>query len=215
MKFQVTDYLEVVQKPMDLERIREKIDCMEYETVKGFVDDVEMVSENAIEYNPPEDHTSRQIRHRAAELKDTLHSLLDAQLDEDFAKLCEEIQEGKERRRQNQELASKAGGASRAGQSGRSSRDSGGLQDSQVSVSHSNGSPLHSHGDVTGTLGRIVSTLEGASSQSAIRLYTLIHQIIMKYRGNDKNMTSDLLLRNHIEPTISAFRVAMDNSVRD
>ena len=32
--FKVSDYLEVVKKPMDLEKIREKIDCMEYDTVK-------------------------------------------------------------------------------------------------------------------------------------------------------------------------------------
>ena len=43
---------------------------------RGFIDDVETISANAIEYNPPDDHTGRQIRHRAAELKDFLHSLL-------------------------------------------------------------------------------------------------------------------------------------------
>ena len=32
--YQVHDYLEVVEEPMDLEKIRENIDRMEYETIK-------------------------------------------------------------------------------------------------------------------------------------------------------------------------------------
>ena len=47
-----------------------------YKPFREFTSDVELIAENAIEYNPADDHTGRQIRHRAAELKDFLHSLL-------------------------------------------------------------------------------------------------------------------------------------------
>ena len=43
-------------------------------------------------------HTDRAIRHRACALRDTANALIDTQLDQDFAKLCEEVAESRRRR---------------------------------------------------------------------------------------------------------------------
>lgn len=40
----------------------------------------------------------RQIRHRACALKDTVHAIIRDELDEDFAKICEEIKESQRKR---------------------------------------------------------------------------------------------------------------------
>lgn len=40
----------------------------------------------------------RQIRHRACALKDTVHAIIRDELDEDFAKICEEIKESRRKR---------------------------------------------------------------------------------------------------------------------
>lgn len=36
-------------------------------------------------------YLDRQIRHRACALKDTVHAIIRAELDEDFEKICEEL----------------------------------------------------------------------------------------------------------------------------
>lgn len=40
----------------------------------------------------------RAIRHRACTLKDTTHALLNAELDPEFEKLCEDIAESRKKR---------------------------------------------------------------------------------------------------------------------
>jgi len=40
----------------------------------------------------------RQIRHRACALKDTIHTIIKHELDEDFEKICEEIKESRSKR---------------------------------------------------------------------------------------------------------------------
>lgn len=43
--------------------------------------------------------SDRQIRHRACALKDTVHAIIQEELDEDFEKICDEIKESRKRRR--------------------------------------------------------------------------------------------------------------------
>uniref|UniRef100_A0A8C9X779 ATPase family AAA domain containing 2 n=1 Tax=Sander lucioperca TaxID=283035 RepID=A0A8C9X779_SANLU len=88
---EVPDYAEVIKKPMDLSTVLSKIDLHRYGTVKQFLQDVDLIWQNALEYNPDRDPSDRQIRHRACALKDTVHAIIRDELDEDFEKICVEI----------------------------------------------------------------------------------------------------------------------------
>uniref|UniRef100_A0A7N8YB20 ATPase family AAA domain-containing protein 2 n=1 Tax=Mastacembelus armatus TaxID=205130 RepID=A0A7N8YB20_9TELE len=88
---EVPDYAEVIKKPMDLSTVLSRIDLHQYGTVKEFLQDVDLIWQNALEYNPDRDPSDRQIRHRACALKDTVHAIIRDELDEDFEKICEEI----------------------------------------------------------------------------------------------------------------------------
>uniref|UniRef100_A0A3B4AX49 ATPase family AAA domain-containing protein 2 n=1 Tax=Periophthalmus magnuspinnatus TaxID=409849 RepID=A0A3B4AX49_9GOBI len=94
---EVPDYAEVIKKPMDLSTVLTKIDLHQYGTVREFLHDVDLIWQNALEYNPDRD-PSRQIRHRACALKDTVHAIIKDELDEDFEKICEEIKESQRTR---------------------------------------------------------------------------------------------------------------------
>lgn len=52
---QVPDYAEVIKKPMDLSTVLSKIDLHQYGTVKEFLQDVDLIWQNALEYNPDRD----------------------------------------------------------------------------------------------------------------------------------------------------------------
>uniref|UniRef100_A0A669E674 ATPase family AAA domain-containing protein 2 n=1 Tax=Oreochromis niloticus TaxID=8128 RepID=A0A669E674_ORENI len=95
---EVPDYAEVIKKPMDLSTVISRIDLHQYGTVKEFLQDVDLIWQNALEYNPDRDPSDRQIRHRACALKDTVHAIIKDELDEDFEKLCEEIKESRSAR---------------------------------------------------------------------------------------------------------------------
>ncbi|XP_053315684.1 ATPase family AAA domain-containing protein 2B isoform X2 [Spea bombifrons] len=91
----VSDYLEVIRKPMDLSTIMTKIDTHRYLTVKDFLLDVDLICSNALEYNPDKEPGDKIIRHRACTLKDTAHAIIAAELDPEFNKLCEEIKDAR------------------------------------------------------------------------------------------------------------------------
>lgn len=95
---EVPDYAEVIKKPMDLSTVLSRIDLHHYGTVKEFLQDVDLIWQNALEYNPDRDPSDRQIRHRACALKDTVHAIIREELDEDFEKICEEIKESRKTR---------------------------------------------------------------------------------------------------------------------
>lgn len=95
---EVPDYAEVIKKPMDLSTVLSKVDLHHYGTVKEFLQDVDLIWQNALEYNPDRDPSDRQIRHRACALKDTVHAIITDELDEDFEKICEEIKESRKTR---------------------------------------------------------------------------------------------------------------------
>uniref|UniRef100_A0AAR2KYK5 ATPase family AAA domain-containing protein 2 n=1 Tax=Pygocentrus nattereri TaxID=42514 RepID=A0AAR2KYK5_PYGNA len=95
---EVPDYCTVVKQPMDLSTVLTKIDVHSYVTVKEFLHDVDLIWKNALEYNPDSNPTDRQIRHRACALKDTVHSIIRDELDEDFEKICQKIRESRNMR---------------------------------------------------------------------------------------------------------------------
>ncbi|XP_063087899.1 ATPase family AAA domain-containing protein 2B isoform X5 [Cavia porcellus] len=95
---EVSDYLEVIKEPMDLSTIITKIDKHNYLTAKDFLQDIDLICSNALEYNPDKDPGDKIIRHRACTLKDTAHAIIAAELDSEFNKLCEEIKEARIKR---------------------------------------------------------------------------------------------------------------------
>ncbi|OCT74999.1 hypothetical protein XELAEV_18033988mg [Xenopus laevis] len=95
---EVPDYVTVIAQPMDLSTVISKIDLHKYHTVKEYLKDIDLICSNALEYNPDKDPGDRLIRHRACTLKDATYAIIKEELDEEFEKLCEEIQESRKKR---------------------------------------------------------------------------------------------------------------------
>lgn len=49
---EVPDYTEIIKQPMDLETMMTKVDFHRYECAKDFLCDIELIVQNALEYNP-------------------------------------------------------------------------------------------------------------------------------------------------------------------
>ncbi|CAL1540288.1 unnamed protein product, partial [Lymnaea stagnalis] len=92
------DYYEIIENPMDLSTMMAKIDLHEYGTVRAFMNDIDFICSNALEYNPNRGPMDRVIRHRACALKDTAYAIIKTELDKDFEKMCVEIEESRKRR---------------------------------------------------------------------------------------------------------------------
>ena len=81
------DYLEVIKEPMDLANILHRIDCHYYNTCAQYLADVDLITSNALKYNPDRDPLDKLIRHRACELSDLAHSHIKSQLEPEFEKV--------------------------------------------------------------------------------------------------------------------------------
>ncbi|PSN40096.1 hypothetical protein C0J52_13738 [Blattella germanica] len=88
---EVPDYLSIIKQPMDLETMMTKIDLHRYVCAQDFLDDVDLLCRNALEYNPDRDPADKLIRHRACSLRDTAYTLIKAEMDSDFEEQCKEI----------------------------------------------------------------------------------------------------------------------------
>lgn len=49
---EVPDYANVIKHPMDLETMMMKVDFHSYECAKDFLQDIDLICQNALEYNP-------------------------------------------------------------------------------------------------------------------------------------------------------------------
>lgn len=49
---EVPDYTEIIKEPMDLETMMTKVDFHKYESARDFLNDIELICQNALEYNP-------------------------------------------------------------------------------------------------------------------------------------------------------------------
>lgn len=94
----VPDYYDIIKKPMDLSTMMSKIDLHQYQSVKEFMEDIDQICLNALEYNPDKDPQSRVIRHRACALKDTAAAIIKAELDPEFEQICESIVSSRKQR---------------------------------------------------------------------------------------------------------------------
>ncbi|XP_060804753.1 ATPase family AAA domain-containing protein 2-like isoform X2 [Amyelois transitella] len=88
---EVTDYLDIIKMPMDLETMMTKVDMHKYNCAKEFLDDIDLICANALEYNPDRTSSDKQIRHEACSLRDHAHALIDVEMDSDFELECQEI----------------------------------------------------------------------------------------------------------------------------
>lgn len=55
----VPDYTTVINQPMDLSTVLSQIDLHKYETVAAYLHDVDLIWQNALEYNPDRDPSGR------------------------------------------------------------------------------------------------------------------------------------------------------------
>lgn len=101
---ELPDYLEVVKKPMALETMMAKIDTHKYESASQFLDDIELICHNALEYNPDKDSNDRMIRHRACALRDAANAFIEAEMDSDFEQVCQDVYESRRRRGESTNL---------------------------------------------------------------------------------------------------------------
>jgi len=90
---EVDDYLEVIGEPMDLSTVMTRINAHSYYSCAHFLKDIDLITNNCLEYNPDKDQLDRLLRTRACELRDTAQSLVYDVLDKDFEKTCIEIYE--------------------------------------------------------------------------------------------------------------------------
>ncbi|XP_053610772.1 ATPase family AAA domain-containing protein 2-like isoform X2 [Plodia interpunctella] len=88
---EVTDYLDIIKVPMDLETMMTKVDMHKYNCAKEFLDDIDLICANALEYNPDRTSSDKQIRHEACSLRDHAHALIDVEMDSDFELECQDI----------------------------------------------------------------------------------------------------------------------------
>ncbi|KAF6197808.1 hypothetical protein GE061_008775 [Apolygus lucorum] len=100
---EVPDYLQVIKEPMDLETMMTKIDHLEYTCAQDFLNDIDLLCTNALEYNPDRDPADKQIRHRACYLRDTAYALIKAEMDSDFEINCRQIRDDRKKRMQREE----------------------------------------------------------------------------------------------------------------
>ena len=90
--FQIDDYLDYVTKPMDFDTMLTKLDNAEYHCAQEFLDDIDLISENALKYNSDlAFETNKVICHRARALQDFAYALVKAEMDTDFEDNCKEI----------------------------------------------------------------------------------------------------------------------------
>ena len=73
---------------MDLSTVMTRINSHSYYSCAHFLKDVDLITNNCLEYNPDKDQFDRLLRTRACELRDTAHSLVYDVLDQEFEKVC-------------------------------------------------------------------------------------------------------------------------------
>ncbi|QQP39745.1 ATPase family_ AAA domain containing 2B (Silurana), partial [Caligus rogercresseyi] len=90
----VYDYLDFIKKPMDFDAMLLKLDKEEYTCAKDYLDDIDLIVENAIVYNSDSNYeTNKIICHQAAALRDFSYALVKQEMDTDFEEECQEISE--------------------------------------------------------------------------------------------------------------------------
>jgi len=66
---EVPDYLDIISNPMDLETMMIKVNQGQYHSAREFLDDIELILNNALNYNPAKSDTDRVIALEKTSLK--------------------------------------------------------------------------------------------------------------------------------------------------
>ncbi|KAK9159510.1 hypothetical protein Syun_005851 [Stephania yunnanensis] len=89
MEEDVPDYHSIVQNPMDIATVLQRVDCGHYITCSAFVQDIDLILSNAKAYNGA-DYNGARIVSRAYELRDSVHGML-SQMDPALVSFCDKI----------------------------------------------------------------------------------------------------------------------------
>ncbi|CAI5447435.1 unnamed protein product [Caenorhabditis angaria] len=84
------DYYEIIEKPMCLTDMMDKLDNKKYIHADQFLDDIRQITANALEYNPACTQDGKTLRFLAIGLRDVAEELFDSELDENFVAQLEE-----------------------------------------------------------------------------------------------------------------------------
>ena len=79
---------------MDLQTILQKVDDNMYTTTKAYLKDIDLIVDNAVLYNPPDD--PERVVHKARALQDLAYSMV-SRLDQQIVKDCDVIAKQRER----------------------------------------------------------------------------------------------------------------------
>ncbi|MFS7924713.1 putative chromatin remodeler Bromodomain family [Helianthus anomalus] len=85
------NYHAVIQNPMDMATLLQRVDAGKYITCKAFLEDFDLILANAKIYNR-DDYNGARIVSRAYELRDSVHGML-SQMDPALVAFCEKIAE--------------------------------------------------------------------------------------------------------------------------
>ncbi|CAB4059270.1 ATAD2 [Lepeophtheirus salmonis] len=104
---EVYDYLDLITHPMDFDAMLVKLDNGEYQCAKDFLDDIDLIVDNAINYNSDLNYeTNKIICHRATALRDFTYALVKQEMDTDFEEECREISERRKKSNDAEEAIS-------------------------------------------------------------------------------------------------------------
>ncbi|XP_019253371.1 PREDICTED: ATPase family AAA domain-containing protein At1g05910 isoform X2 [Nicotiana attenuata] len=83
------NYRSIIQNPMDMATLLQRVDSGKYVTSKAFLEDFDLIVANAKKYNG-DDYNGARIVSRAYELRDSVHGML-SQMDPALVAFCEKI----------------------------------------------------------------------------------------------------------------------------
>ncbi|XAR48719.1 hypothetical protein NMG60_11031624 [Bertholletia excelsa] len=83
------NYHSIIQNPMDVATLLQRVDSGKYVTSKAFLEDFDLILANAKKYNG-DDYNGARIVSRAYELRDAVHGML-SQMDPALVAFCEKI----------------------------------------------------------------------------------------------------------------------------
>ncbi|XP_042036816.1 ATPase family AAA domain-containing protein At1g05910-like [Salvia splendens] len=85
------NYHAIIQNPMDIATLLQRVDSGKYIACKSFVEDFDLILANAKKYNG-DDYNGSRIVSRAHELRDSVHGML-SQMDPSLVTFCDKIAE--------------------------------------------------------------------------------------------------------------------------
>lgn len=95
---EVPDYSKIIKQPMDLETMMTKVNFNSYECAKHFLDDIDLITQNALRYNSEKSANGKLIRQRACTLRDNAYASIKKRIDKNFEEECKRIWKNRKER---------------------------------------------------------------------------------------------------------------------